>query len=104
VVIPGHPGQPGLAAGIQPPLQVIALDDDRSGYLAVLGPLRGGPDVDQDRSGGAFGEGLLRGQPQQPGAGYAEDLVDAAGPERAGRHHAAAASVACLTSPAGVSS
>jgi hypothetical protein len=104
VVVAGNPGQPGLAVGIQPPLQVVALHDDRTGYLARDRPLRGGPDVDEHRAVGAFPERLVRRQPHEAAAGGREDLVDAAGARRPGRHHAAGPSVPSLTSPPAVSS
>jgi hypothetical protein len=70
----------------------------------VVGPLGGGPDVDQHHALGPFPERLVRGHPLQPPAGVREDLVDAAGARRAERHHAAGPSVSSLTSPPGVSS
>jgi hypothetical protein len=104
VVVAGDPGQPGLTLGIQAPLQVVALHDDRAGDLAHARALRRGPDVDEHRALGLFPEGLLGRQPAQPPAGVREDLVNAAGARRAGRHHAAGPSVARLTSPPAVSS
>jgi hypothetical protein len=104
VVIPGHPGQPGVATGIQAPLQVVALHDDRAGYLALFGPLGGGPDVDEHRAAGPFPEGLVRRQPDQPPARGGEDLVDAPRAGRPARHHAAGPSVPIFTSPPAVSS
>ena len=74
------------------------------GISPSLGPLRGGPDVDEHRALGLFPEGLVRRQPPQPPARGGEDLVDAAGARRPGRHHAAAPSVSSLTSPPEVSS
>src|ERR1700754_3709799 len=44
--------EPEVAAGVQAPLEDVALDDDRAGDLAVLGTLRLGPDVDQYRAPG----------------------------------------------------
>ena len=104
VVVAGDPGQPGLALGIQAPLQVVALHDDRAGYLARVRPLRGGPDVDERRAAGPFPERLVRRQPREAAAGGREDLVYAAGARRPGRHHAAGPSVPAFTSPPAVSS
>jgi len=83
---------------------MVALHDDRAGYLAYARALRGGPDVDEHRTPGLFTERLLGRQPAQPSAGVREDLVDAAGARRAGRYHAAGPSVPSLTSPPGVRS
>ena len=105
VVVPGDPGQPGVAGRVEPPFQVVALYDGGSGYLALLRPLRGRPDVDEHSPGGHLGEGLARRQPDQAGARGRQYLLDRAGARRPGcRHHAAAFSVSCLTSPPGVSS
>jgi hypothetical protein len=83
---------------------VVPLHDDRAGYLAARRPLRGGPDVHEDRALGLFPERFARRQPVQPAAGGREDLVDAEGARRPGRHHAAGPSVPSFVSPPGVSS
>src|SRR6202045_4384853 len=104
VIVAGDPGQPRLTLGIHAPLQVVALHDDRAGDLAGARTLRRRPDVDEHRALGLFPERLVGRQPAQPPAGVREDLVDAAGARRAGRHHAAGPSVASLTNPPAVSS
>src|SRR5215470_7729754 len=104
VVVAGNPGQPGVRARIEPPLQMVALHDGGPGYLALPRPLRGGPDVDEHAAEGYLAEGLLRGEPPQADARGHQDLVDGAGPRRPDRHHAAAPSVSRLTSPPGVRS
>ena len=104
VVIAGDPGQPGVRAGIKAPLQVVALHDDRPGYLALFRPLRRRPDVDQHGAAAHLAEGLLRRQPPEAGARVRQDLLDGAGPGRTRRHHAAAPSMRTLTSPSGVRS
>src|SRR5208282_480858 len=96
---PGDPGQPGVATGIQAPLQVVALHDRRTRYLALLRPVRGGPDVDEHAAARQLAEGLPRRQPQPAGARGCQDLLDAAAAGRPGRHHEAAPSVASLTRP-----
>src|SRR6185437_4364287 len=108
-VVPGDPGQPRLARGVEPPLQVVPLDHHRAGNLPGGGPLRGGPDIDQRRACLACGERLLRGQPVEPGAGRRQDLVDgtrarrrrtsASAREIAACHQSSAPSVPIATSP-----
>ena len=104
VIVSGNPRQPGVAARIEAPFQVVALHDGGPGYLALRGALRGGPDVDEHAVAGQFAEGLPRRQPLQAGARGRQYLVDAAGTRRPGGHHAAAPSVSSFTSPAGVRS
>jgi AcrR family transcriptional regulator len=78
VVIAGYPRQPGVAARIEPPLQVVALDHGRAGNLALLRPLPGRPDIHQERACLLLAERLLRRHPVQPGARLGEDLLDRA--------------------------
>ena len=51
-VVAGQLDDPGVAPGIEAPLQHVAPDDDRVRHLAFLAPLLDGPDVDHRRSGG----------------------------------------------------
>jgi hypothetical protein len=104
VVIPGDPGQPGVAAGIEAPFQVIPFHHGRTRYLALGRPLGGRPDVDEHRSAGHLAERLLGRQPLQAGARGGEYLADGAGTRRPAGHHAAGPSVPSLTRPPGVSS
>lgn len=75
MVMPGHPGQPRVAGRIETPLEVVPLDDHRTGDLAMLGPLPGGTDIDEDRAVGHRGSRLMRRQPVQPGSGIGQQLV-----------------------------
>ena len=59
--------QPGRAAGVEAPLQHVALDDERARHHAVRGPLRGRADVDQQRSGPVRQVRPLRVQPVAAG-------------------------------------
>jgi AcrR family transcriptional regulator len=61
VAVPGHPGQPGLAARIETPLQVVALDHGGARYLALFRALPGRPDVHQERAGLLLFDRLRRG-------------------------------------------
>ena len=74
---------PGWAAGtrvsrrVQARFQMVALDDDRAGNLAVGQPLSGGADIDQSRAASEFHRGGLRRQPGKPGPSVSEQLVHA---------------------------
>ncbi len=57
---PGQRRNPGLAARVEPPLQHVAADDDRAGYLALDDSLLKRPDVDEHRAVGQGGECRLR--------------------------------------------
>ena len=76
-VIPGL-REPRGAGRVEPPLQHVALHDQRAGDLALGGPLGLRPDVDEHRPGRGLPPGLLRAQPGQPRPGGREDLVDGA--------------------------
>jgi AcrR family transcriptional regulator len=104
VVIPGDPGQPGVAAGIETPFQVVPFHHGGARYLPLNRPLGGRPDVDEHRSAGHLAERLLRRQPLQAGARGREYLADGPGARRPAGHHAAGPSVPSLTRPPGVSS
>ena len=72
-----------LARGVEAPLEHVALDDEGTGEVAVLGPLGGRPDVDDDGPGLHRVEGLDRREPVQSCAGGREQQVDAAGHQSA---------------------
>jgi hypothetical protein len=76
-------GQPRVAAGIETPLQDIALDDEGSGHEALRLTLCCGPDVDYDGTRPPRLLGLLRSESYEPSPGRFEHLVN--GPWSAGR-------------------
>jgi len=76
-------GQPRVAAGIETPLQDVALDDQGSSYEALDLTLCCGPDVDQDGTSPHRLLGLQRSESCDPTPGRFEHLVD--GPWPAGR-------------------
>src|SRR5882672_9131765 len=68
-------GHPAVALGMQPPLEVVALDDNRTGNLAVSAALKLGSRVDQD---GAVLDSVprrLRIETREPRAGAGEQAI-----------------------------
>src|SRR4029453_7778711 len=76
----GRQREAGVARRVEAPLEDVALDDQRARDVALLGPLRGRTDVDEDAAVVGVPAGGLGREPPEPGAGGVEDLVDAAGP------------------------
>jgi AcrR family transcriptional regulator len=103
-VVSGHPGQPRVAAGIEPPLQVVPLDHKRSGDLASGGALAGRPDVDQCCPVTELRERLFSGQASQPSARVCQDFIDRPRTVRPFRHQSPAPSIPATASPPGVTS
>ncbi len=66
------------AAGVEAPFQVVALDDQRPGNLAELGPLGRRPDVDQQAAVVSDLLGLVRVHPAQAEARLGQQAVDCA--------------------------
>ena len=66
------------SSGVEAPFQVVALDDQRAGNLAELGPLGRRPDVDQKTAIVADLFGLVGVHPAQAEAGLGEQPVDCA--------------------------
>src|SRR5436190_3066627 len=61
---------------IKPPLEHVASDAQRPRHRAVGLALALGADVDEQRAALRCGMGILRGQPTEPSAGLAQQLVD----------------------------
>jgi hypothetical protein len=66
--------------GVQPPLQVVALDHQRIGQLALLGALPARTGVHQDRAGIHQLRGPLRAGAIQPGPGRGQQFVHSGHP------------------------
>jgi len=68
----------GSAGRVEPPFEHVALDDERSGNLALRATLRGWADVDEERATSHCGRRLLRRETMQSGTGFLEHVIDCA--------------------------
>ena len=97
-------GELVAARRIEPPLEDVAIDDDRAGHLALLAPVDLGADVDDERAGGHLGGEVGGLDAIEAVSGGGEQCVDAGGGHgamfapagcRAWDHDAASRSVDC---------
>ena len=79
-VVAGRLGQPCVAERVEAPLEHVALDDQGARHRALAGPLRRRPGVDQQRTVGDPGRGLLGADPGDAPARLRQQLVDRPGP------------------------
>src|SRR4051812_8083199 len=70
--------EPGTAARVEPPLEDVALDDERAGDLAFDPPLCLGTYVDEQCAGCRGARRLTRSDPSQPTARLDEEVIDSA--------------------------
>ncbi|SKX10265.1 Uncharacterised protein [Mycobacteroides abscessus subsp. massiliense] len=72
----------GVALGVQPPFQDIALDDEGVDHFALLRTLCRGANVDQERAAAQRGGNLVGGQAPQPTTRGGQQIMHrhAAGP------------------------
>ena len=76
VQVVGRDRQPRVAGRVEPPLQHVALDEQRARDVALLGALGRRPDVDEHGAALPGLHGAQRVEPQQPGPGHGEQVDD----------------------------
>ncbi len=75
----GRLWEPIRAAGVEPPFEDVAIDDQRTWQSAVAFALAGRPDIDDQGSGGKLGVQVGRLHPVEVGASVCEERVDRRG-------------------------
>ena len=97
--------QPGRRPRVEPPFEHVALHVQGAWHQALLGTLRLGADVHEQRARPHRLAGLAWPEPPQPGPGLAEDLLDGAGRAPvAARYHRTAVSMVTRSRPPGPNS
>ena len=76
LIVSGHLGKPVRTARIEPPLENVAIDDQRARQLTVPTPHLDGSDVDQQRARRLRRRCRRRVGPHETSTGRGEDLRD----------------------------